>query len=214
MNDDKEIFEEIYKNGAVWTETQPPQELIELIDSKKITPCKTLDMGCGEGFYSIYLASQGFDVTGIDISGNAINLAKENAKKQNAQVKFLQMDALDLDKLDEKFDFVLEWAVLHHIMPEDRKKYVENIKKILNKGGKYFSICFNLENPDFGMKGKKLRILPEGTAMPAGTKLYYSSLEEVKKLFEPHFKIIEEKLTKIATGSKTHIVNYFFMEKL
>ncbi len=218
MESDKEILEKVYEKGAVWTEPEPPKELIELIDnkdnSKKIKPCKALDVGCGEGFYSIYLAKKGFEVTGIDISENAINLAKQNAIKHEIKINFIALDVADLSKINNKFDFVFEWALLHHIIPEQRQEYVKNIKRILNKGGKYLSICFNSQNPDFGAKGETLRIIPEGSAMPAGTKLYYSSFEEIKQLFEPYFKIIESKLIQITTGNKPHIVNYFFMENL
>ncbi len=213
MSNDKEIFEKIYEEGAVWTESKPPKKLVNLIESGKIKPCKVLDVGCGEGFYAIYLASKEFDVTGIDISENAITNAKENAAKQNVKVKFIAIDIIDLDKINNKFDFIFEWAILHHIIPKQRQKYVENIKGILNKGGKYLSLCFNNQNPDFGAKGKKLRIIPEGAKMPAGTRLYYSSLEEIKQLFEPHFHIIEAKLIKMTAGKKEHIGNYFFMEK-
>lgn len=214
MMDDKEIFEKIYEKGAVWTESEPPKELVNLIESGKIKPCKILDIGCGEGFYAIYLASKGFNVTGVDVSEKAIEYAKENAAKQGVKIKFIAMDITDLDKLDEKFDFIFEWALLHHIMPPQRQKHVESIKRILNKGGKYLSICFNNQNPDFGVKGKNLRIVPEGAKMPAGTKLYYSSMDELKKLFEPHFHIIEAKLIKMTAGKKEHIGNYFFMEKV
>ena len=79
MND-KEMFDRIYEHGAIWTEENPPKELIELIETEKIKSCKVLDIGCGEGFYSIYLASKGFDVTGVDISEIATNKARENAK--------------------------------------------------------------------------------------------------------------------------------------
>ncbi len=214
MSNDKEMFEEIYEEGAVWTESEPPKELVKLIESEKIKPCKVLDVGCGEGFYAIYLASKGFDVTGIDISENAIKLAKGNAAKHNVKIKFMSLDVADLDEINNKFDFVLEWAILHHIPPEQRNKYLENIKRILNEKGKYLSICFNNQNPDFGAKGKDLRIIPEGAKMPAGTKLYYSSFEEMKQLFESHFRIIEAKLITMTAGKKEHIGNYFFMEKL
>jgi len=212
MSNGKKIFEKIYEEGAVWTESEPPRELVNLIESKGIKPCKVLDIGCGEGFYAIYLASKGFEVTGMDISENAIELSKENAEEQGVKIKFIAMDVADLDKINDKFDFVFEWAILHHIMPEQRQKYIENIKKILNKGGKYLSICFNNQNPDFGAKGKQLRIIPEGAKMPAGTRLYYSSFEEMKQLFKPHFRIIESKLIKMTAGKKEHIGNYFFIE--
>lgn len=212
MND-KEILEKTYeKPGAVWTSVEPPIELVELIESKKIRQCKCLDSGCGEGFFSIYLASQGFDVTGVDLSENAISYAKENAEKQEIKIKFIAMDVADLDKLNEKFDFIFEWALLHHIMPEKRKKYVENISNLLNKGGKYFSMCFNEKDPKFG-KGEKLRIVSEGARMPAGARLYFSSLEELKELFEPYFKIIESKVFEKPGVGVNNIWNYFFMEK-
>jgi len=207
------MFEKIYEEGAVWTELEPPKELVELVESRKIKQCKVLDVGCGEGFYSIYLVSKGFDVIGIDISKNAIKFAKENAAKQNLKIKFIPLDVGNLDKIKDKFDFIFEWAILHHIMPEQRQKYVENIKRSLNKDGKYLSICFNNQNLDFGEKGKSLRMIPRGAKMPAGTKLYYSSFEEMKQLFEPHFHIIEAKLITMTAGKKEHIGNYFFMEK-
>ena len=84
----------------------------------------------------------------------------------------------------------------------------------MNEHGKYLSVCFNNQNPDFGAKGKNLRTIPEGAKMPAGTKLYYSSFEEMNKLFESHFRIIEAKLITMTAGKKEHIGNYFFMKKL
>ena len=211
MNKNKEIFEKIYeKPGAVWTRTEPPQELVELIESGKTKPGKIIDIGCGEGFYSIYLASKGFEVTGIDLSEKAIKYAKENAVRRGVNVRFLVMDIADLEQLKEKFDFVLEWGVMHHIMPLQRQKYVEDVAKLLNKGGKYLSICFNEQSPEFGGSGKRYR------TSPLGTKIYYSSQDELRKLFEPYFRIIKTKIIKIFGGgkeSKEHIGNYFLMEK-
>ncbi|MBR9691169.1 class I SAM-dependent methyltransferase [Candidatus Woesearchaeota archaeon] len=208
----KENFEKIYeKPGAVWTKESPPAELKELVEIGKIKPCKAIDIGCGEGFYSIYLASKGFDVTGIDFSEKAIEYAKENAKKQGVNVRFIVMDIADLSELKEKFDFVFEWGVLHHIMPPQRQKYVEDVNNLLDDGGKYLSVCFNEQSPEFGKAGEKYRI-----AGTTGNKLYYSSQEELKELFKPYFQIIETKIIKMSGGGKialSHLGNYFFMEK-
>ncbi len=207
----KEIFEKIYeKPGAVWTRTEPPQELVELIEKEKIKPCKVIDIGCGEGFYSIYLALKGFDVTGIDLSEKAIQYAKENAAEQGVNIHFIVMDIADLEKLPEKFNFVLEWGIMHHIMPPQRQKYVKDIARLLNKSGKYLSVCFNEQSPEFGSAGEKYRM------SPVDTQLYYSSQNELKELFEPHFQIIEGKIIKMIGGgkkSREHIGNYFFLER-
>ena len=113
MNHTKDLFEKEYEKPiARWTNENPPQELTELIDSEIIKPCKTLDIGCGEGFYSIYLAKRGFEVVGIDLSEKAIEYAKKNANENGVNVKFIAMNVKNLNKLDEKFDFVFEWAFL------------------------------------------------------------------------------------------------------
>lgn len=213
MDTDKDILEKVYeKPSVVWTKTEPPKELVKLIESGKVKPCKVIDVGCGEGFYSIYLASKGFDVLGIDLSEKAIVYAKENAAKRGVNVRFLAIHIEDLKNLKENFVFVFEWALLHHIMPKQRGKYVEDINRVLNKGGKYLSVCFNEQSPDFGKPGKKYREVPPGARMPAGAKLYFSSMDELKELFNPHFRIIESKLIEW-TITKPHIGNYFFMEK-
>ena len=48
-----------------------------------------LDIGCGRGRHSVYLASKGFEVTGIDLSENSIEIAKEN---ENENLHFFTHD--------------------------------------------------------------------------------------------------------------------------
>ena len=211
--EDKEIFEKIYeKPGAVWTSEKAPRELIELIEKKIIKPCKVIDIGCGEGFYSIYLASKGFDVLGIDLSEKAIEYAKENASRKGVNVRFIAMDISDLKQLDEKFDFVFEWAIMHHIPLKKRETYVKNITNLLTKKGSYVSVSFNLRNPYFGQQGKRVRVIPPGSQMPAGSKLYFSSLLDMENLFKSYFKIIESKRIFMQVGRK-QIGNYLLMER-
>ncbi len=214
MND-KEVFEKVYEKPlkAVWTEKEPPIELAELVENKKINPCKVIDIGCGEGFYSIYLASKGFEVLGIDISENAINYAKENAKKAGVKVKFKVMDLYELSEIKEQFDFVLEWGILHCIPFEKREKYAERVSKLLNDNGKYLSTCFNIQDPKFTGPGQRKRAVPENAKALMGEEMYFSTLEEVKELFEDHFTIIEERIFKKMGGEKVNIWNYIFMEK-
>lgn len=213
--DRKEIYERVYeKPFAVWTKIKPSKRLRVLIETGKIKPCKTIDMGCGEGFYSVYLAKRGFEVTGIDISDRAINYAKENAIKYGVKIKFLAMDMADLSGLNEKFDFVLEWSVMHGIPPAERAKYVKDVAKLLNKNGTYLSVCFNEQSPEWGGSGRKIR------DTPAGMKVYHSSQDELRKLFNPIFYIDEEDLIEVEPSEKERdvgkyfLMNYFLMRKL
>lgn len=85
-------MERIYANKPLeeipWNIETPPDALVDLVESGKVKPCKTIDLGCGAGNYAIYLASIGFEVTGIDISPSAIKIAKENAMKKGVKCIF------------------------------------------------------------------------------------------------------------------------------
>ncbi len=204
-------MDKIYRNMSLeeipWNIETPPDALVELIESGKVKPCKTIDFGCGAGNYAIYLASVGFDVTGIDISPSAIKTAKENAKKKRVKCNFLVADVLgDLDEVKQTFDFAYDWELLHHTYPEKRKKYVENVYRILNPGGIYLSVCFSEKDPQFGGSGKYRET-------PLGTILYFSSEDESRDLFEPYFNIKELKTIEISGKFAPHLANYAFMEK-
>jgi SAM-dependent methyltransferase len=204
-------MERIYKNIPLeripWNIETPPDALVELVDGGEVKPCNTIDLGCGAGNYAIYLASKGFEVTGIDISPAAIKIAKENAEKKGVRSNFLVADVLgDLDEVTETFDFAYDWELLHHIFPEKRKKYVENVHKILNPKGKYLSVCFSEKDPQFGGSGKYRET-------PLGTFLYFSSDDELRDLFEPYFRIIELEVIEVCGKFLSHLANYAFIER-
>ena len=138
------IYRKIPLNEVPWNIETPPNVLVELVDSGKVKPCKAIDLGCGTGNYSIYLASAGFDVTGIDNSPTAIKIAKENAKKKGIKCNFLVANVLgNMNEVEGKFEFAYDWELLHHIFPEQRQRYVKNVYKILNPRGKFLSVCFS-----------------------------------------------------------------------
>ncbi|MDL1971532.1 MAG: class I SAM-dependent methyltransferase [Candidatus Desulfofervidaceae bacterium] len=201
------IYRNMHPAEIPWNIETPPKALVELVESGKVKPCKTIDLGCGTGNYAIYLANIGFDVTGVDISPTAIKIAKENAKKKGVKINFLVADVLgDLDEVKETFDFAYDWELLHHIFPEKRKKYVENVYRILNARGKYLSVCFSEKDPQFGGSGKYRK-----TSL--GTILYFSSEDELRDLFDPYFNIKELKTIEISGKFAPHLANYVFMEK-
>lgn len=204
-------MDKIYRNMPLeeipWNIEEPPKALVELVESENVKPCKTIDLGCGAGNYAIYLASIGFDITGVDISPMSIKIAKKNAKKKRIKCDFFVADILgDLNEVRETFDFAYDWELLHHIFPEKREKYVKNLYRLLNSKGKYFSVCFSEKDPQFGGSGKYRET-------PLGTILYFSSEDELIDLFEPYFNIKELKTMEIMGKSAPHLANYVFMEK-
>ena len=60
------IYRDVPLDKIPWNSETPPEALVTLVESGKIRPCRTVDLGCGAGNYAIFLADLGFDVTGID----------------------------------------------------------------------------------------------------------------------------------------------------
>ena len=200
------IYREKPLNKIPWNYETAPDSLIELVESGKIIPCKTIDLGCGTGNYAIFLATK-FNVTGIDISPSAISIAEKKTREKEVDCNFLVADITsNLKDFKINFDFAYDWELLHHIFPEKRQQYVENVYKILNPEGKYLSVSFSEKDPCFGGQGKYRET-------PLGTVLYFSSRKELENLFKPYFRIIELKTIEIRGKPVPHIANYAFMER-
>jgi SAM-dependent methyltransferase len=113
----------------------------------------------------------------------------------------------DLKELGEAFDFAYDWEVLHHIFPEAREKYVENVHRLLKPGGRYLSVCFSEESPQFGGTAKYRET-------PLGTVLYFSSEAELKELFKPYFRVEELKTIQIEGKYAPHLAVWGLMVKI
>ncbi len=207
----QERFDDIYKDISLdeipWNVENPPELLVELLDTGKVRPCRAIDLGCGAGNYAVYLAGRGFEVTGVDISPTAIKIAKENARRKNVSCNFIVADVVQgLDELRQTWQFAYGWGLLHHISPEQRQKYVGNVARILEPGGKYLSISFSEKDTGFAGSGKRRQ-------SQLDTALYFSSEDQLKKLFETHFNIIDLRTIEIAGKFEPHIFNYVFMQR-
>jgi len=97
---------------------------------------KLLELGCGAGNVSIFLAQLGYDVVGVDIALTAIDWAIENAAKANVHITFLQCDVLKLAEIvDTSFDIALDSRCFHCIIGSDRVQFLRTAHRILKHNG-------------------------------------------------------------------------------
>jgi 2-polyprenyl-3-methyl-5-hydroxy-6-metoxy-1,4-benzoquinol methylase len=203
----EDIYKDIPLEKVPWNRASPPDLLVKFIESGVIKPCKALDIGCGMGNYSIYLAGRGFEVTGVDESETAIRYAISNAEKAGTPCKFLLADFLvEGEEIGNNFGFVFDWEVLHHIYPEFRSYYVKKVADLLAPQAYYLSVCFNEKDPCFGGTGKYRKT-------SIGTILYFSSVEELRELFDPYFNIIELKIVSVEGSPANHSANWALLQK-
>jgi SAM-dependent methyltransferase len=207
----KDKMNDIYKNLSAdripWNRETIPAVLRDIVKTGKVKPCRTLELGCGFGTYAIYFQKNGYDVMGVDFSEAAIDTARTMASRQNADCTFIVADVLgDLNEMQSPFDFVFDWELLHHIFPENRERYLNNVHRLLNPGKPYVSVFFSEESPQFGGKGKY-------RVTPLGTRLYFSSEDEIKSLVKPVFDIDELKTIEIEGKMGSHKAIYAFLKK-
>jgi cyclopropane fatty-acyl-phospholipid synthase-like methyltransferase len=190
-----------------WDVTTPPAALVQLVEGAQVAPGRAVDFGCGAGNNSIYLARQGFEVTGVDISPTAIGIARRRARQQGVKCNFIVADVLgELQELTGCFDFALDWELLHHLYPDQRPTYVQNVWDKLVPDGLYLSLCFSENDPQFGGSGKF-------RTTSLGTILYFSSESELRDLFSPGFAIRDMRTIPVQGKHASHLAVYAFMQK-
>lgn len=140
-------FKERYKTGNIpWDIGKPDINLIETVTQKPIKTCKALDIGCGTGDNSIWLAQRQFQVTGTDISGIAIEKAKEKALTGNVKCTFLVADFLKKRVEGTPFGFVFDRGCFHaYGSGRERKTFAKNVAANLGKRGMWLSIIGNAD---------------------------------------------------------------------
>lgn len=100
---------------------------------------QVLDVGCGGGFLSNYLSSQGFQVTGVDLSESSLGIAKEKDLTKN--VNYIAADAYKLPFPDQSFDVITSTDFLEHV--SEPKRVLQEVARCLKSGGCFFFHTFN-----------------------------------------------------------------------
>ncbi len=137
---DRQVQEMFYRKAKTpsdlpWHRDSPDGFLVEAVESRS-QPGKALDLGCGSGVFSVYMAKRGWDVTGIDFMPRAIEMAKERAEREKARVTWVNADLLEW-KAPHRFDLVLDSGCLHSLIGGDRARYRAQLLSWLAPGGDY-----------------------------------------------------------------------------
>jgi 2-polyprenyl-3-methyl-5-hydroxy-6-metoxy-1,4-benzoquinol methylase len=143
----KKFMERVYKKASkpadlLWHSEDPSPFLVEAI-KKRNKPGKALDLGCGAGVFSVYMAKQGYDVTGIDFIPEALAMAKKLADQNNVRINFKEQDILTWNPT-EKFDIILDSGCLHTI--SDKHTFKKKIVTWLSEDGHFILGHFGRRN--------------------------------------------------------------------
>jgi SAM-dependent methyltransferase len=131
-----ELLAARYASGELpWDEAMPPPEVIEFAPT--LTPGRALDLGCGYGRASIFLAGLGWEVDGIDFIPEAIAEAGKRARAAGVNLRLHLASVTDLDFLAGPFDFALDVGCGHVLDAAGLKRYRDHLARLMPAGA-YF----------------------------------------------------------------------------
>jgi SAM-dependent methyltransferase len=128
-------------------DTKAPSESVIAWQSGGWVHGDVLDIGSGLGDNSIYLAKNGYPVTGLDISPTALITAERRAKDAGVDVTFAVADSTKLDGYTDAFDTVIDIGLFHCLDDDGRRRYAAAVHRATRPGATLLLSCFSDVNP-------------------------------------------------------------------
>lgn len=153
LNPRRWMFTTMYwRRRTPWDTGVTPPELRAAVEGLQAElPARALDIGCGTGLNSVYLARHGWDVTGVDFAGPAVTRARRRLRDASAasgsplRARFVRGDATRLRALGVRgpFSLVVDIGCLHGIPREGRARYAEDVAALTTPGALYLLYAFS-----------------------------------------------------------------------
>ena len=141
-------YDNIYKSSKdVWG--KEPNKLLQMIWQKVKPNSYFLDLGCGQGKDSLFMANQGFKVVAVDESSEAIEQLKEAVKKENLKIEAIPQNISDFKIAKNKFSIINAYNIFQFLDKEKTTEIIEIIKKNLKPNGYAIIAGFNVSDPSY-----------------------------------------------------------------
>lgn len=135
-----QVYNAAYAGVPNWDIGRPQRVFVQLV-SAGLVRGPVLDVGCGTGELSLFLARHGHDVLGIDLSPLAIQQARGKARWRRIPAQFLVWNALELHRLraaNLSFRTVVDSAMFHILGDQERDRFVTELGDVISRGGFYY----------------------------------------------------------------------------
>ncbi|MEK6840451.1 MAG: methyltransferase domain-containing protein [Nanoarchaeota archaeon] len=192
MNEQKEAWEFEYKEHKGFPtsiERRPSNQVkyfLKFLKSKNITKGKILDIGCGFGRNSIFLAKKGYNIWAFDFVEEALEFMRKKVNELGLgnKINISNQDAFNTWKFKNGFfDAVIDITTFDSI--ENKEHYINELYRVLKPKG-YFCIYAILPEHEYLKKLNNFN-------SKDNIKYFVLGLDKLMELFSSKFHILEEK---------------------
>ena len=146
-------WDERYREGR----GMPDEPSALLVQNQALLPMRgrALDLAMGSGRNALYLASLGFQVTGVDVSAVGVALCREKAARLGLAVEAIVADLEDYHLPKDEYDLILDFHYL-------QRSLAGPIVRALRQGGVLFFETFTIDQLqfDYGPKDPAFLLRP------------------------------------------------------
>ena len=140
------VYRILYRVGFTpWDTGRVPPELSQLIEGPGALPAgRTLDLGCGTGTQSVYMARSGWEVTAIDAVPRPLSKARARAEAAGVNVDWILGDVARLGRLDltPGFTLVFDRGCFHGLDDAQRSACADTVTNLAAPGATLLMMAF------------------------------------------------------------------------
>lgn len=179
-----------------WHQETPPEILKSAVAGRNGRG-RALDVGCGAGVFSVWLAEQGMQVTGLDLFPEAIAMARARAVEHGVEIELMAGDLFAYAP-DRPFDLVHDSGCLHALVGGSVDAYKAQLLRWLGANGDYV----------LGHWGKRHKL----DWRPIGPRR--RSEATIRRMFEPDLQLLQTNVADFAAplpfGPTVRGIGYWF----